>query len=253
MTDNWGIYFADMDGHTASVSFDDGIAEAINSATQPNSLKLRIEIQNTSEDGMPTSKEGSRLAAFDEMIEQSIIDGRGLYLGRVTSNGVRWVLGLVPGNSSQLQANLRKIANIASYKIDIYVEPDPEKQVYWFNLYPSADSRQVMKDISVVNVLFEQGDQHDVERPVDHWTYFSKQSSASEFAGWLANEGYDSVEIEQIDGEFPSQRKWLVRSNHTGTMVLTDITSHTLKHAQKARELEGEYDGWETRVRVPSQ
>ena len=42
--------------------------------------------------------------------------------------------------------------------------------------------------------------------------------------------------------------KSAVRFAHEGTMVLADITHHTLEINREVRSLGGEYDGWETSV-----
>jgi len=39
-----------------------------------------------------------------------------------------------------------------------------------------------------------------------------------------------------------------VRFSHVGTMVLEDITGRTIAIDRKARELDGDYDGWETSI-----
>ncbi len=39
-----------------------------------------------------------------------------------------------------------------------------------------------------------------------------------------------------------------VRSSHSGTMIPDDISGRTMAQHRKARELGGDYDGWDTSV-----
>lgn len=76
-----------------------------------------------------------------------------------------------------------------------------------------------------------------------HWAYFADPSDAHQFADWAEANGYlvESVAPTE-DGQSA------VRFAHEGTMMLADITRHTLAIDREARAFAGRYDGWETSV-----
>ena len=246
-SDNWGMFFADMGGHLSMTSFDDGLSAHIDKVKLPNGVKICTFLTDTREDGMPSSAEGERLIELGPCLEDAIEKAGGLYLGRVTSNGERWDLALAPRKTEKLQASIAETMQSHGFKHEIYVELDPEKDIYWKDLYPDADSRQVMNDMDVLRALDENGDVHEVERRVDHWGLLKTQASAERFASWLSENGYELSEITQTE-EGKGQWPWVVRFAHEGTMQLGDITHHTIKLNRSLREHDGVYDGWETLV-----
>ena len=248
MTDNWGHYFCDMGGQTASIVFDDGISSEINALHHSSSLKLKINLRETMDNGLPTTVEGDRLATLDEKIEKSITEAGGVYLGRVTNKGARWVMALIGDGFEDIEERLQQLAVNAGYTIDLIIKQDPQKLIYWEDLYPTDEDRCVMNDVSLLHSLQQKGDIASAERSVEHWTYFNNQYEAKKFEGWLRGNGYAGTHIEKVKEGFLSAPKWLVRSRHNGTMLLNDITRHTLAHLRQAKRLGGDYDGWETQV-----
>lgn len=244
MSDNWGHYFADMAGHYASILFDDGISGEVDQLAYTFSLKLRVELQNPTANGLTTSEEADRLNTLEDSVQAIVASHGGVLLGRVTTNGTRWILGLV--SSEAIEGEVAAAIVNAGYQGEVSITSDPTKSVYWDDLYPDADSRQVLNDMLVLQALSKEGDVPEVARPVRHWTYFVKRENAEAFCSWLDEHGYQHDGLQK-EGTI-LRRKWLVQSHHECTMRLNDITHHTLAHFRQARALVGEYDGWETSV-----
>ncbi|WP_084420832.1 DUF695 domain-containing protein [Henriciella litoralis] len=244
MSDNWGLYFADMAGHPASIVFDDGISDDIDKLPHSFAFRLRLGLRSARPDGLTTDEEAETLDQIQRELEASLGNEGGILLGRVTTNGIRWMLGLL--SSEQSEASLSRLFAATGYEFDLFVEPDPEKSVYWDDLYPDPDSRQVLKDMLVLEQLSKKGDKKDAVHAVQHWTYFKTKQGAEAFCNWLEAAGYQPSGVEKR-GKFFSP-EWLVRSHHDCTMKLDDITHHTIKHRRQAEALSGVYDGWETRI-----
>lgn len=247
-SENWGMYFSNIGGHTAMTVFDDGISDGVNNLSLPNSVRIKLHLENVREDGLPTQSEGARLLIIGPLIEAAISDNGGLFLGRVTTNSVRWNIGLIGDLGEALKANLAHLSDEHKFRYEVLIEPDPEKHAYWLDLYPTDDDRQVMADMNVLDALLEAGDDQNAQRSVEHWTYFSSRPVAQEFSIWLEDQGYRNITITKQKDGFFSKAKWLVRYSHNSTMLLNDITHHTLKLSRQARASGGEYDGWETQV-----
>lgn len=247
-SDHWGMYFSSMGGHVAMTVFDDGISKRLEAVELPNSIKVKLYLDSVREDGLPTTEEGERLMEIGPIIENSISDNGGLFLGRVTTNSLRWNLGLAPGDTSAIESALVKGSEDYDFRYELYVEPDPNKLVYWEDLNPTDDDRQVMADMDVKQALADNGDNQYAERPVEHWSYFDRKGDAKKYADWAEQQGYLSVSVSRQKDGLLAPTRWLVRFNHRGTMVLNDITHHTIKLSNQARKNGGAYDGWETQV-----
>lgn len=247
MSDNSGHYLADVGGHKGSVVFDDGLSETVNKLSLSHAVKVKITLREHNGDGLPTNAEAERLDPLSRAIETHITDLGGVYLGRATYNEMRWELFLVNAPPDDLEKQISEIATHADYEASSIIEPDPDKHAYWGDLYPDADSRRVMNDMLVLSSLEKHGDDHTADRPVDHWIYFNKKASAMAYGRWLEEEGVLLADMSATR-ESIFKKVWRVRAQHIGTMDLTAITNMTLKLSRKARELGGEYDGWETQV-----
>ena len=249
MSDDWGLYFDVMDGHTASILFDDGIAEHIDSIPLDHALKIRIPLREWNDAGLTTDAEAQRLNELEHELEAFISGSGGILLGRITVDRVRWVAGLVKGgreNAETLAGGLQSAALRAGYELECRIEPDPEKTVYWYGLYPNDDSRQLMNDIATLDQLSEHGDHGHVARPIQHWVYFTAEADAESFQAWAGEHGYGGIRIEPADED--EDAAFCVRLVHEGEARLNEISRHTIALSRTARSLNGRYDGWETEV-----
>ncbi len=244
MSDKWALYAADMGGHQAFILFDDGISEEIDVLPYQFAMKLRLKLQSATDIGLITDEEAERLNALEDRIVEILKGTHGIILGRVTSNGIRWLLGMVV--SEEVGCSITEAVSATGYEADLYIEPDPMRNVYWDDLYPDEESRRVLNDMLVLEALSRRGDNKDIARNVDHWTYFKKKKNAESFCSWLHENGYKHHGLKS--GGSVLGKRWLVQSYHECTMQLGDITHHTLTHLRRAKSLFGEYDGWETKV-----
>ncbi|MEL6827271.1 MAG: DUF695 domain-containing protein [Pseudomonadota bacterium] len=247
-SDVWGMYISDMGGHPAMTVFDDGISESIDDVELANSIKIKLYLDDVRNNGFPTSAEGERLMRLGPIIESAITESGGLFLGRVTTNSVRWNIGLVPNDVKPIENALLAGSEEHDFRYEVFVEPDPDKAAYWQDLYPTDDDRQVMVDMEVLRSLEDHGDDQNAERPVEHWVYFDRKKDAESFAKWADQTSYKEIDVSRQKNGLLARSQWLVRLTHNGTMRLNDITHHTLKLSRRAREHNGLYDGWETQV-----
>ncbi|PKP79823.1 MAG: DUF695 domain-containing protein [Alphaproteobacteria bacterium HGW-Alphaproteobacteria-18] len=243
--DVWRVYFADMGGQTASIVFNDGIARRINDLPHTHAMKIRVPLKAPRADGLPNKEEAGALGRLDEQLAGIIKAEGGEYLGRVTNNGARWMLALIPPHPRAMEAALQAAAAADGYAPEIHVEADPGKAIYWQDLYPSEDDRQVMVDMEVQAALRDQGDNPEMRREIGHWVYFRDEPTARLFAGWAGENGYQGISAGPAEGNEPL---WLVRMTHQGTLQLNDISGHSLAISRHVREIGGQYDGWESAV-----
>ena len=239
MSGNWNFYFCDMGGHTASIYFDDGLSDGVDALPLTHALRVRAPLKEM-RNGLTTDAEAERLFEVEDLIVSELDALGGIFVGRITSNGRRIFNALIPEQHQALSERLATIGQKTGYDLAVAIEADPEKRVYWQDLYPNEDDRRVMLDMRVLEHLREHGDIHDTERAIDHMSYFKTRADADAYTAWLEDNGYTNISVV-TDAQGPEIG---VECQHFGSAGLDEITSHTLALSRKARELGGEYDGW---------
>ena len=103
--------------------------------------------------------------------------------------------------------------------------------------------KRIALDKQVVEQLQKAGDKLEKPRNIDHWIYFPKDKTPDAFVVWAKKDGY------AVEGPTPTDKGELkVKLSHTGVPKLEEISKHTLKLKETAKEYGGDYDGWETVV-----
>ena len=243
MSDNWGHYMADMEGHTASVVFDDGIAENIKARSENISYLITAPLQEMNENRLPTDAEADRLNLLLDELEALFEKSGGYYVGRVTSNGIRHHFFYRTTTADKaLSDAINKIGLELGYELRGGSREDREKDAYFEELYPKPEDRQVMMDMQVINQLREHGDDIHAPRLVDHLSIFPSKPAAKAYADWAVEAGYQLDPIRKEGGLF--KKSFIVETHNVTAVGVYDINPHSLGHFRKAHEFGGEYDGW---------
>ena len=243
MSDQWIFFPCQMGEHRASIFYDHGIRDTIDSIAPPHLLKVRVAFKQPRPDGMPANEEFQSLTSLEDSLQALVQQHESLYVGRVTVDGHRHFYIYTPDSEQAWSTRLRKLEASLGYAVSSAFQPDDSRDGYWKELFPTADDWQVIKDLDVIEVLKKEGDDGTASRQIDHWAYFPSHDTAEQFVQWLRERGYD------VDGsDAADDGKLCVRFRHEGTVRLTDITSHTIALKRRASELGGDYDGWETPV-----
>jgi len=238
----WYTFPASMGDNQAWITFDNGYAEVASATSQPYALRIRTDIKYPTDAGMPTSEEFEHLSDLDERLEATLEKNNSTYVGRVTVAGKRFFYFFTDIEESAANAILTTISNETSYNLEAKYELDNERSYYWDQLYPTSSDWRVIKDLSVLDQLDEHGDERDSQRAVSHWAYFNNKAGAQAYSERIKQFGFIVSSIEKDDDRF------VVRFEHTGTMLLADITSFTIRANFEAEQLGGDYDGWETPI-----
>lgn len=243
MSDDWIYYPCQMREHRASTFYDHGIRETIDQIAPPQLLKARVTFKNPRPDGLSSSEEYQRLCDLEDELQAVVKQHSSLYVGRVSVGGHRYFHIFTGDSDADWSSRLRTIGEHHGYELRFVLKPDPVRDGYWRDLFPSDDDWQVILDLRVLESLENQGDDGTSSRRIDHWAYFPSQTAAEQFSQWTRGQGYtvDSTDITE-------DSKFRVRFAHEGTVQLREITFHTIALRRKASELGGDYDGWETPV-----
>ena len=243
MAETWHTFPAQMGEHRAFITFNEAYAREADKDPRDILLRVRAEMKRPNVAGMPTDEEFPALAALDEKLENQFGRRFGSYVGKVTVNGKRHFFFYVSCSEETASQAIERISDETTYGLAYSYEKDAAKEGCWRDLYPTPDDWQMIKDLGVLDALRDRGDNSEKSRELTHWAYFRDSDAAKHFSDWAAGTGYSVAELQSPEsgGEFK------VRFTHRGTMVLEDITHHSIT-GRKARELGEEYDGWKTSV-----
>lgn len=242
MSDEWIFYPCQMGELAASIFFDHGIGETIDVLPLPSLLKVRVGLKSEP----PTeSTEAAyqRFCGLEDALRSVVQRHGGLYVGRVTIGGYRYLHLYTAEAEAAWSPRLRELGDEHGYEMRFMLRPDPNRTGYWDDLYPDEDGWQLIQDMRVVEALMREGDDGTASRPIEHWAYFPTPEIAKGYSEWLIAEGY---RVDGMEGRDDGSHG--VRFAHEGTVQLSDITRHTITLCRMAAEMQGEYDGWETVV-----
>lgn len=242
MSDKWDFFFLRVDDHPASIFVDLGIAAEAPLPGHPQMGYVRVEMLRPRDDGFSSQEEFEDLCALeDDVTAQIVADGGAIYVGRVTSDGFRDFF-FYAGDANQFIGAAEAAAALhPSYRCEVGGRPDPDWNVYFDFLSPSDDDRQRMANRGVREALEQHGDLLNLPRQINHYAYFAARDGAAAFTARVEREGF---------------RPELPRATDTGDYLVyfvrddrpDELDEVTVMLARLARELGGEYDGWESLV-----
>lgn len=243
--DEWEVFPCDMDGVAAWIVYNEGFARANRKEIPTHLLRISVDLANPREDGMPQGEEFEKLNSLEDHLIQELESQQGHYVGRITHASKRHWFNYVPIGREQVSALLESLRRASNYEPDGYLTDDPEHEGYWKSLYPSDESKQLIADTKVIESLRGHGDSLTRSRQVRHWAQFGTQQDAAKFSDWLTNRGYRVEDATSPDTENP---QWQVQFTHELVPSLQEVTRHTQELNREAKNMGGDYDGWETSV-----
>ena len=249
MSEQWEFYPCQMDDHQAFIFYDHGIRDEINGFALPNALKIRVLFHRPTEAGLPTSDEFGQLSTLEDVLARHVEEHGGAYVGRVTVAGARYFHCFVPFAEDTAERVLRQISAESGYQLQFVLNSDPEKKTYWEELFPTPREWQTVQDMKVLDVLKDHGDDPSVTRRIDHWLYFRESSGRDAFTTWALDNGFV---IQHLSDPEDANGDYGIQIYHNARPELQVITVTTSLLWDKAQELGGNYDGWETSVESPS-
>ena len=235
-----------MGERRAFIFYDHGIRESIDSIDITTAVRFRLTYKAPRDDGLPTDEEFEAVADIEDRLTEFIESNQGVYVGRVTVDGCRFFHTYCIAPEARIEAFLSELRAATGYRIEWQCRDDPAKETYWKELYPTEDDWQVILDRRVVDQLNKSGDTGSVVRCIDHWAYFATEDGARDYAAWAGESGFSINKLAA--GGYKGDSKWCVQFNRDDAADLYSINHVTYQLRHKAKELGGEYDGWESPV-----
>ncbi len=140
MLDIWYTFPAAMGEDQAWLSFNHGYAEVAKADKRNKHLRIRVAFKTPTKYGMPTNDEFPALSVLDEKLDDAITKIGGVYVGRITVDGHRYLYYYLDASEEKAKKIVARIADSSTYKLEYLWESDPDKKKYWNELYPTSDN-----------------------------------------------------------------------------------------------------------------
>ena len=213
----------------------------------PYLLKAGVKLKKCSDDGLFTPAESDVLYSISDKIKASIDSlEKNISAGTFTCQCLRtdyYYIGDTTNARAVLAATFKTY--LPNYEYIIEIRPDSAWNSYLKFLYPNEETMEYIENGKVVMNLSKEGDDLSKPRQVDHWLYFKTEADRATFLQYALQEKF------KVEGkEYTSKGKlhYQLHLSRTDMVDLGSICPITLKLRKKAKELNGEYDGWETFV-----
>jgi regulator of RNase E activity RraB len=228
---DWAFYVAEINDTVSAVFLDLELREAAPLATHPHLVCCAIE----------------KLSLEDELTQveddlEAALGSLSVCAGSITTAERREIFHYC-ANPEAVEAAIRKTLGQKhpkrKYECDHSL--DAQWSFYLDVLYPSPEEMQLIQNARTVEELAEQGDLHDVTRPISHWAYFSDANHRRNFIAEATAAGF------QVEDEFTTD------SGAFGVELerhdsVDEIDEPTLQLYRLAEAHDGDYDGWECEV-----
>lgn len=246
MSDHWETFPCTIGERQAFITFDYGIRSEISELPFGNYVRYELTLRDPDQRGLPRGGEFEALNRVEDRLSTEIGQARGVTVGRITTDGCRYVIYYTQLDELDAADIGRKVAAECDYQISLVHHPDPERNGYWNELFPTEDDWQVIQDMRVEDSLRKEGDSLIEPRPITHWAYFQQTEDRQGFLDAVADT-FDNIDLyETPDSE---RGIYTARLTHTGLPDHHSMNAITLLLSREAKRVGGDYDGWETEVR----
>lgn len=243
---DWTFYFSNVNDKLSSVATDLNLISIAPVNEQDKVICISIKMPNPRGDGLSSNKDADDLWKIEDEIIK-VFENKKLnytFAGRITSNGFRDFYFFGENTILMKKQVSSTIAEFPKYEFNFEHKLDKEWSVYFDFLYPSPRQMRVIRNRQVLEQVEKLGDSLTKPRIVFHWIYFKTQKELNQFENFTANLGFETknkVKTEEFD-----EYKFVILISRVDKVGYDDIDDYVLKLWEKALELNGDYDGWET-------
>ncbi len=246
-TEQWDVYMAQYEKGAGSVMLNMALANVAPMKEFPFIVITGVTARQCNEEGFPTKEEFTNLYTISDGIVATINSvSKNVMAGTFTYQCERL-------DYIYLKDTLRLRETIVSfyknkfpdYNYYLRISADNKWEGYLDFLYPNEVIQEYMSNEKVLQQLSASGDRLEKSRPIDHWLYFSSRKDRDSFAKFAEGQKF---KIESAEFVKESKRPYQLKISRTGSVDIRTLSELTLELRKKAKEYNGDYDGWETIV-----
>lgn len=245
-TEEWDFYFSNVNDKLASIYVDLGLNKIAPAKNKPNLLWITIHMNNPRKDGLSSSEESDKLFEIEDAIVDKLKSSFNLiYCGRITSDGDRDLYFYVDDTALCGKLIYEQMRQFPKYTFEYGTKSDKSWKVYFDVLYPTPEQYQRITNRRVVDNLEKYGDKLIKEREVSHWLYFKSANNREKFLSNIKEEGFKIIN-KDLDKSLELPFRLVIK--RVDKVDLDSVNDYAIHLWKLAKEVGGEYDGWETSV-----
>ena len=242
---NWDVFIAQYEKGPGSVTLNMDLIYSSPKRHLPFVVITGVKTKKCSGDGWPDKEEYDNLYKVSDDI-----------IGAISSTVKSELVGSWTYQCERLDyiyvadtVNIRqKIGEIyrnqySNYESYFNIRVDRDWKAYREFLYPNEETFEYMQNDKVIMQLVNAGDNLSRARQVDHWIYFRNSEDRNIFEDFARKKRY---KIEGKDNLKNSKSPFQLHISRADLVDHNSINVITTELRKKARELNGDYDRWET-------
>ncbi len=244
---NWDAYIANYENGAGSTTLNMDLKKVAPKTDLPYILITGVTYSNCKQDGFPEKEEFNKLYKVSDEVEATISKLTKMELAGTFTYQCERLNYYYINDTTQIRSKLTTLykSKFGNYKYYINIKPDKSWDAYLNFLYPNEEIQESMSNQKVIEQLQDGGDDLTKSRQVDHWLYFSNEKNRDLFEKQIAQNGFKIELKEKIDDPDKPFKLHISRDDKVDPESISKIT---LELRKKAKELEGDYDGWETYI-----
>lgn len=245
---NWISYFSNVDDKLSSMATDLNLTTVAPIEGQENVVYISIKMLNPRENGLSSRDEADKLWEIEDEIIAAFDKNKLNYTfaGRLTSDGFRDLYFFGENTILMKKQVSSTMTTFPDYQFDFGHKADKEWSGYFNFLYPNPRQMQAIQNRLVLEQLEKGGDDLTKEREVFHWIYFNSKEDLDQYEYFTKGLGFNTINKGKT--EQPNDFGFVISISRIDKVGYNDINNYTLELLQKASDLNGEYDGWETSI-----
>jgi uncharacterized protein (TIGR01619 family) len=242
---DWDAYLMEVNNKPVSIIVDLGLASVAPQKERPFVVIIRTKILKPDPNGLPGKTESVRLDEMEnKLVEQLSSKTGAVYTGRYTQRGLREFYFYALDTLDYFFAVKSALAGFTDYQWLTQAKEDKKWTNYFTVLYPPPVEYEKIQNRRMVDLLKGKGDELKESRRIDHFFYFKTKSKREDF---LRSPGMENFSIDEIPEA--NQKKALPYMLHIFKNDVPDysfIERVLIPLWERAKQFEGNYDGWET-------
>ncbi len=244
---NWDVYMAQYEKGAGSMTLNMDLINVAPKEKLPFLLITGVKFENCREDGLPNSDEFEKLYNVSDNIERLLNGSVSFELVGTFTYQCERLDYIYLSDTISIRSQLTELykSEFGNYEYYINLKRDESWEAYTKFLYPNDVTLEYMSNQKVLFQLQQAGDNLSKQRLVDHWIYFSRKSDEELYVKYIEGIGF-KVESQEIDKNF--KLPYQLHISRIDYIYPESINEITLELRKKAKDLNGDYDGWETFV-----
>jgi len=244
-TGKWEVYIAGYEKGPGSTVLNMGLVNKAPDKKLPFIVITGVTFTNCREDGLPEENEFINLHEISDDVQKSIAELTNMEMAGTFTYQCERLDYVYVSDTSKIRKSIAELykSKYSKYKSYISIKRDENWDAYLKFLYPNEETQEDMSNQKVLTQLQKNGDKLTKARLVDHWIYFASSQDRENFEKNIFNDGFKIEGREKVDD---TDKPFQLHISRVDKVDPESINKITLDLRHKARQVNGNYDGWET-------